>query len=302
MGLTQRAAPMGLPRRGSRSNNEPMLVFRPAAHVLLALLLSSSGAARAQSPSPAPAAPPTAAPAAAPAAAPSAPAPGSLAAILAEIDANWVIRDQPGKMDVDLELLRKAELVAPSDYEFLWRMARHYYWLADDPSISNEEKARLGKLTWEWSDKANQANPARVEGWFYGSAGVGMYSLGISIVKALLDGMESKYTDRLKKSQAADPSYYGYGADVSWGRYYYELPWPKYDGEKSEIAFRKALRSAPYNLRAKVYLAELYIKEDHPAEAKKLLDAVLAAVPGAYDPPEERRAQGLARVAAAQIK
>jgi cytochrome c-type biogenesis protein CcmH/NrfG len=89
---------------------------------------------------------------------------------------------------------------------------------------------------------------------------------------------------------------------VSWGRYYYELPWPKYDGEKSELSFRKALRSSPTNLRAKVYLAELYIKEDHPAEARKLLDAVLAAKIGAYDPPEERRAQGLARAALAQIK
>jgi hypothetical protein len=276
-----------------------MLVFRALNRpfpVLLVLMLAAPSA-QAQ----APAAP--AAPAAAPAAA-SQPAPASpeLAALLAEIEANWVIRDQPGKMDLDLALLQKAEKIAPADFEVLWRMARHWYWLADDPSITNEEKARLGKLTWDWSDKAAQARPARVEGWFYGSAGVGMYSLGISIVKALFDGMESKYTDRLKKAQAADPAYYGHGADVSWGRYYYELPWPKYDGEKSELSFRKALRSSPTNLRARVYLAELYLKEDHPVEAKKLLDAVLAAKVGAYDPPEERRALGLARAALAQIK
>jgi hypothetical protein len=272
-----------------------MLVFRPGAGPLsvLVLLMLAAPVARAQAPSPAPAAAP---------AAPAAPASAELGALLAEIDANWAIRDQPGKMDLDLALLQKAEKLAPGDYEVIWRFARHYYWLADDPSISGDEKARLGKLTWEWSDRATQANPARVEGWFYGSAGVGMYSIGISIIKALLDGMESKYLDRLKKSQAADPAYYGHGGDVSWGRYWYELPWPKYDGEKSELAFRKALRSSPTNLRAKVYLAELYLKEDHPVEAKKLLDAVLAAKVGAYDPPEERRAQGLARAALAQIK
>ena len=273
-----------------------MFVFRSRAlpTSALVLLMLAGPAARAQAP---------AAPAAtAPAAAPAAPASPELAALIAEIDANWVIRDQPGKMDLDLALLQKAEKIAPGDYEVLWRMARHYYWLADDPSVSGDEKARLGKLTWDWSDRASQANPARVEGWFYGSAGVGMYSIGISIIKALLDGMESKYLDRLKKSQAADPAYYGHGGDVSWGRYWYELPWPKYDGEKSELAFRKALRSSPTNLRAKVYLAELYIKEDHPVEARKLLDAVLAAKVGAYDPPEERRAQGLARAALAQIK
>jgi hypothetical protein len=256
-------------------------------------------AVRAEAQAPA-AAPPVAA-AAVPVAAVSAPSP-ELAALLAEVDAAYAIRDQPGKMDASLAAVTKAEKLAPGDYEVLWRMARHWYWLADDPSISNDEKARLGKLTWDWSDKAAQANPARVEGWFYGSAGVGMYSLGISIVKALFDGMESKYTDRLKKAQAADPAYYGHGADVSWGRYYYELPWPKYDADKSEQSLRKALRSSPKNLRAKVYLAELYAKEDHPAEAKKLLEAVIAAKPGEYDAPEERRAQGLARAALAQIK
>ena len=276
-----------------------MLVFRarqgPFPVLLPLLLVLAAPPARAQAPAAAtvPAVP------AAPAATPTSP---ELAAVIAEIEANWVIRDQPGKMDLDLALLQKAEKLAPGDYEVLWRMGRHWYWMADDPSITGDEKARLGKLTWDWSDRAAQANPARVEGWFYGSAGVGMYSIGISIVKALFDGMESKYTDRLKKAQAADPAYYGHGADVSWGRYYYELPWPKYDGEKSELSFRKALRSSPSNLRAKVYLAELYLKEDHPAEAKKLLDAVLAAKIGAYDPPEERRAQGLARAALTQIK
>jgi hypothetical protein len=273
-----------------------MPAFRAAPRplILLAALVLAGPAVRAEAQAPA------AAPV--PAAAPAAPPSPELAALLAEVDAAFAIRDQPGKMDASLAAVTKAEKLAPNDYEVLWRMARHYYWLADDPSISGDEKARLGKLTWDWSDRATQANPARVEGWFYGSAGVGMYSIGISIIKALLDGMESKYLDRLKKAQAADPAYYGHGADVSWGRYYYELPWPKYDWEKSEQAYKKALRSSPKNLRARVYLAELYAKEDHPAEAKKLLEAVIAAKPGEYDAPEERRAQALARAALAQIR
>jgi Tetratricopeptide repeat len=269
-----------------------MPVFRAPLRALLVLLSLVIATPSSWAQAPAAAATPAAA---------AAPSP-ELTALLAEIDANWAIRDQPGKMDVDLALLQKAEKLAPNDYEVVWRLARHYYWLADDPSAPNEEKARTGKITWDVGDRATQINPARVEGWFYASAGVGMYSIGISIIKALLDGMESKYLDRLKRSQAADPSYYGYGGDVSWGRYYYELPWPKYDGEKSEQAFRKALRNYPKNLRAKVYLAELYIKEDHPEEARKLLEAVLAAKPGEYDAPEERRAQGLARAALAKIK
>jgi len=37
------------------------------------------------------------------------------------------------------------------------------------------------------------------------------------------------------------------------------------------------------------------MKEGNPPEAKKLLDAVLSARPGAYDLPEELRCQAMAR-------
>jgi hypothetical protein len=268
---------------------------RATAAILVAVALTVPDLSRAQAPasggSTGPAAPtgPVAAAAVDP-----------LRALLAQVDEVWLVRDTPGKMDQVNALLEKARPLAPDDYGVLWRTARYYYWQADDPAIADAEKARLGKLAWEWADRANLANPNAVEGWFYGSAGVGMYAVGISIVKALFDGMESKYLDRLKRSQSIDPMFYGDGADVSWGRYYYELPWPKYDGEKSEQFLRKALRAFPKNLRARVYLAELYFKEDHPAEATKLIDAVLAATPGEYDAPEERRAQAMARAVQAK--
>ena len=270
--------------------------------LVLAALLLAAPVARAQAPASAPAAPATApAPIAAPAPV-AAPAPSALATLLAEADAAFAVRDQPGKMDADLAATLKAEKIAPNDYEVLWRLARHNYWLADDPEISNEEKARIGKVTWDYGDRATQANPARVEGWFFASSGVGMYSLGISVVTALFDGMESKFLERLKKAQAIDPAFFEHGADVAWGRYWDELPWPMHDTEKSEMAYRKAMRSSPKNLRARVYLAELRAKDDDPVEAKQLLQAVLGARPGAYDAPEERRAQALARAALAKIK
>jgi tetratricopeptide (TPR) repeat protein len=222
--------------------------------------------------------------------------------LLDAADEAWPIRDGPGRMDDIFADLKRAEALAPHDYGVLWRIARWYYWMADAPGIPDAEKARLGKLAWEYGDNATQANPNRVEGWFYASTGVGMYSIGISIVKALLDGMEGKYLDRLKKAQSIDPAYYGYGAAVAWGRYYYELPWPKYDAEKSEEELRQALRQNPKNLRAKVFLAELYLKEDHAQEARKILEDVLAATPGAYDPPEERRVQAMARELLAKAK
>ncbi len=237
-----------------------------------------------------------------PSAVPAAESAVEVSRLLASVDAAWPTRDEPGKMDAILADLKKAEALAPSDYEVLWRTARGYYWLADAPDVADAEKARLGKLAWDFGDRATAANGNRVEGWFYASTGVGMYSIGISIIKALLDGMEGKYLDRLKRAQAIDPSYYGYGSEVAWGRYYYELPWPKYDAEKSEQSLRKALKQYPKNLRAKVFLAELYIKEDQAKAGVKILEEVLAATPGAYDPPEERRVQAMARALLAKAK
>jgi hypothetical protein len=198
--------------------------------------------------------------------------------------------------------LDRAEKLAPEDFEVLYRISRYYFWTADDPSITNEEKSRLGKLGWDYGDRAARLRPDRVEGWFYGASGVGQYSLGISVVTALFQGMESKFTDRLSKGQAIDPALNGYAADVSWGRYWYELPWPKYDAQKSEKAYRKALRGNPGNLRAKAYMAELFLKEDYVKEAQKLLDEVVAATPGKYDAPEERRSQAIARTIQARMK
>jgi tetratricopeptide (TPR) repeat protein len=224
-----------------------------------------------------------------------APAGGELATLLPEADAVYGDRDAPGKLDAVKEKLEAAEKLAPGSFEALWRLARYYFWVSDDPKLAEAEKSRLGKLAWEYGDKATQADPSRVEGWFFASGGVGNFSLGIGVVKALLQGIEGKFTDRLKKAEQIDSAYDGGGVDVSWGRYYYELPWPKYDGEKCERHLQKALRVNPRNVRARVYLAELYFKEDHPKHAKAQLEKALANPPGAYDAPEERRYQERAR-------
>jgi hypothetical protein len=225
-----------------------------------------------------------------------------VAQLLAASDAAYLRRDEPGQAAVVKSSLDQAEKLAPDEFEVVWRLSRYYFWTADDPRVTNEEKSRLGKLGWDYGDRAAAMRPERVEGWFYGASGVGQYSLGISVVTALFQGMESKFTDRLRKAQSIDPSLNGYAADVSWGRYWYELPWPKYDAQKSEKAYRAALRRNPANLRAKAYLAELFMKEDYVKEAQKLLEEVLAAKPGAYDAPEERRSQEIARALMVKLK
>jgi tetratricopeptide (TPR) repeat protein len=221
-------------------------------------------------------------------------------AALARADAAWPVRDEPGKLEAMRTDLEAAERAAPDDYGVLWRLSRLYFWLSDDPALPDAEKSKLGKKGWELGDRATAANPKGVEGWFYAAGGMGNYSLGIGILNALSQGIEGKFKERLSKAEAIDPGFNAGGIANAWGRFYYKLPWPKYDAKKSESYLRKAIKMNPDNVRARVYLAELYQKENHPKEARKLLEEATAHDPGRYDAPEERRYQQRAKELLAQ--
>jgi tetratricopeptide (TPR) repeat protein len=264
-------------------------MFGPMPHLGLALAL---GATLALAQSPAPGSAPGGAPAAAPA--PDA-AQQRLAPLLQAADAAYARRDAPGALDEVKAKLDEAERLAPSDYEVLWRQARLLFWESDDPAIGNDTKSKLGKRGWEYGERALRANPARVEGWHYAAAGMGNYSLGIGILRALGEGIEGKFKDRLSHAEKIDPTFEHGAIQTAWGRFWFKLPWPKYDAEKSERALLAALRQNPDNVRARVYLADLYRKEGHRPEARAQLEKAVAEEPGRYDAPEERRSQAIAR-------
>ena len=263
--------------------------------VLAALAAPSLALGQASPPSAGGGAPPQAA-APEPAAPPAAPAAAKAPqALLDEIDAQYRERDAPGAMDAMGKKLQDAVKQWPDDYEVLWRMSRHYFWLSDDPNLPKDEKSKLGKAGWEVGDRATAANPARVEGWNYAATGVGNYALGIGVFTALRQGIEGKFKDRLSRAEAIDPKFENGGIQTAWGRFWYELPWPKYSAKRSREALERALAMNPDSVRARVYLADLDEKEDEPAKAKAELQKAIANPPGRYDAPEERRWQAVAR-------
>jgi tetratricopeptide (TPR) repeat protein len=216
-------------------------------------------------------------------------------ALLAEVDAAQPRRDEPGQEALIRERLEAAERLAPGSSGVLWRLARHYVWLADDPARSGEEKSKRGKRAWDYAEKAIAADPDGFEGYYYAAVGMGNYSLGIGILKALSQGIEGKFKDRLSRAEKLRPDFESGAIPTAWGRFWFKLPWPKYDAKKSRKALEKALTMNPDNVRAHVYLAELHEKEDRKDEARAEWQRAAAAEPGRYDPPEERRWQKVAR-------
>lgn len=218
-----------------------------------------------------------------------------VAALLAEADAAYARRDEPGVLDAVRAKLAEAEKAAPDDYEVLWRLARLQFWISDDPDLPDKEKSREGKVGWDYAERAVAKDPSRVEGWHYAAAGMGNYSLGIGILKALAQGIEGKFKDRLSRAEKIEPSFEGGAIYTAWGRFWFKLPWPKYDEKKSRLNLEEALRRNPDNVRARVYLADLHLEEGRKDEARAELEKAVANAPGRYDAPEERRWQAVAR-------
>jgi len=218
-----------------------------------------------------------------------------LPAVIARVDELYKRRDDRAAWHEEQRLVQALLARAPGDYEALWRAARFYFWASDDPGVSKEQRSRWGKDGWDIAERAIALNPNDVAGYYWGAFCMGNYALGLGVVKALSQGMEGKFRDRMTRAQALNAGYDWGGVETAWGRFFDKLPWPKRDRKKAEEHLRKAIEINPYALRARVFLASLYLDTDRIIEAKRLLDEVVAAVPGRYDAPEERRAQALAQ-------
>ena len=146
--------------------------------VALALLLTvEAGTDARQVPVPAPAGPPP------------------LSQVLARIDQLHVRRDDRTALAEQQTLVQGALARAPQDYGVLWRGARYYFWLADDPGQSVEQRSRVGKDGWDLAERAIVVNPNRVEGHYFAALCMGNYALGLGVVKALAKGMEGKFRE-----------------------------------------------------------------------------------------------------------
>lgn len=222
-------------------------------------------------------------------------APAQVGDLLERVDALWPERDAPGRLEEVRSALEAAQRAAPADFGVLWRQARLLVWESDDQRLARNQRSRLGKKAWEQGERAAALQPGRVEGHLYTALAIGNYALGIGVVSALRQGIEGKFRASLSRAEEIDPGYLDATIPTAWGRFWYELPWPKYSARRSEESLRKALRLNPANVRARVYLAELYLKEDRAGPARNLLQEVLRASAGAYDAAEERRMQARAR-------
>jgi tetratricopeptide (TPR) repeat protein len=221
------------------------------------------------------------------------------ALLLHEGDLLWADRAYADKAQASIAAYMKVLTVEPDNYAACWKIARSYFYLGDKLPETNELKDRhreLGEKGMSYAKRALQVNPEGIEGHYYYALSLAQYSIGISIVKALLKGLGPDYERHLEKVLAINKEYDYAGPLRAMGRYWYRLPWPKRDLKKSIYYLKESIERAPLSIRGYVYVAESYLKDGERGRAKAALEKALRIESNAGLEVDAKRWKGRAEV------
>jgi hypothetical protein len=222
-----------------------------------------------------------------------------LPAELVRLDALHARRDDPeAEKALDLAL-GQALKASPGEYELLWRASRLRAWRADG-ATDDRLKKQLGKEGWDLGDRAIRANRQRAEGHYYAASGMGLYSQAAGILRALGEGLEGKFLERLHEAIRIDPTLDFHGPVIVKGRYWYDMPWPMRDLKKARAEYEAVLAKQPGNVRALLFLTEALEQDGKKKEAREVAGRALAAGVD-YNPPDGRRMQQRAKILAEKL-
>ena len=237
-------------------------------------------------------------------------APTAPAAAAPAVDVNAILkeqipplfaaRDQGNNAKKAIELLEQAKAADAKNYEVRWRLAQFHYFIADSTN-DNVLKAKEGKLGWDEAEVAKKLNPSGVDGYYWTAACVGVYSEGSGIMTAVRQGLSDVFKQNAEKAEKINPNHDKGGPLRALGRFYFKLPWPLQDLEKSRSYLERAVKVSSESGRNLFYLADLEASEGNTVKAKELYNQVLALDPSKGDAPDIRLQQKRARAALAAL-
>ncbi len=192
-----------------------------------------------------------------------------------EVDRLWGERAAEGSAE-SLQRLLEEKLSAADEYETRWRLARLFWWKAEGASDA-DSKATFAKQGMEHGREAAQQDGSRVEGHFWLTAAMGEYSLGVSILKALAEGLEGEFKKHCEAAYKLDKSYEGGAPARAFGRFWFKLPWPKRNLKKSLRLLQEAVGLGPARVMNHLFLGETLIALGKKAEGRQEVESVLSS-------------------------
>ncbi len=212
----------------------------------------------------------------------------------------WGTRDAGNSAETAIKLLDRVHAAEPDHFEVCWNLSRFHYWLAAG-ATDKGVKAHHGKVGWDYAEKAKKLRPGAVDGYYWAAANIGAYSNGHGVVTALKEGLGDKFQQNAEKAAQINAAHDDAGPLRALGRFYFSLPWPLRDLEKSRDYLSRSLKIAPNSAINLYYLADLEQEEGNAAVARSLCQDVLALEPAAGDGPSIRKHQRLSKLLLATL-
>lgn len=186
------------------------------------------------------------------------------------------------------------------DFESAWKLARAQYWLGTNGLPEKDRKTAL-EAGIAAGRKAVAINAQRPEGHFWIAANMGALAESFGLRQGIR--YRGAIRDALETVLKVDAAYLHGSADRALGRWYYKVP-GLFGGDKrkSEQHLRKALAYNPQSVITRVFLAETLLDLDREAEARKELDAAIAAPEDPEWAPEDRRFKQQAKALLARLR
>ena len=180
-----------------------------------------------------------------------------------------------------IPLYIKAVGVNPDSYEANWKCARAHREYAN---LNLEQESedwedickKYGKDGMEYGEKAIELESDKVEGQYYYGLCVASYSDGVSILKALKEGLKGSTQDAFYAAYEIDKMFAEGGPILSIARFWHQLPFPLRNKKRAEKYFNEHHESFPDDPQGLVYFAELLIDRRKKDEAKPLLEKAVA--------------------------
>lgn len=195
---------------------------------------------------------------------------------LAEADAIYE-KDSLESIIESMPLYRKAVEENPDSYETNWKMARalrEYADLSMQAEVADWKDIckKFAKEGLKFAEVAIKLEPEKVEGNLFYGLSAGTYSDGISILKAIKEGLRTKTEKAFEKAYEIDKMYDDAAPILSLARMWHQLPWPYQKEKTSEKYFEEYYQLFPDNPQGLAYYAELLKDRGKKEQAIELAD------------------------------
>ncbi|MCK4308429.1 MAG: hypothetical protein KAW42_00420 [Candidatus Atribacteria bacterium] len=190
------------------------------------------------------------------------------------------------KGDVDsilesIPLYVKAVEANPNNYEANWKCAcahREYANLNLEQELEGWKDIckKYGKDGMRYGEKAKELEPDKIEGHYYYGLCVASYSDGVSILKALKEGLKGSTQKSFYTAYEIDKMFEDGGPMLCIARFWHQLPFPLKNKRRAQKYFEEHHEYFPDDPQGLVYFAELLIDRRKKSEAKPLLEKAIA--------------------------